>query len=40
MGKIKNTEKDVRSIESANARLEKTLYQAEHDHDSLEAEKK
>jgi hypothetical protein len=32
MGKIKNMEKDVRTIESGNARLEKTLYQAEKDH--------
>ena len=40
MAKLKNTEKDVRNIESGNTRLEKTLYQAEKDNNKLVAEMK
>jgi septal ring factor EnvC (AmiA/AmiB activator) len=40
IAKLKNIEKDVRNIESANARLEKTLYQAEKDNSKLVAELK
>lgn len=38
IAKLKNLEKDVRGAESGNARLEKTLYQAEKDNNKLVVE--
>jgi len=38
--KLKNLERMVRNSESVNARLDKTLHQAENDHQKLIAEVK
>jgi predicted RNase H-like nuclease (RuvC/YqgF family) len=38
--KLKNLERAVRNSESINAKLDKTLHQAEHDHQKLIAELK
>lgn len=38
MARLKGTEKEVRGAESGNARLEKTLYQAEKDNSKLVTE--
>ena len=35
IGKLKNLEKQVRNSESTNARLDKTLHQAENDNAKL-----
>lgn len=40
IGKLKNIEKEVRGVESGNARLEKTLYQAEKDNGALASDHK